>query len=163
MRAGRKDLLRGEVALRIDRNLAARYPNRVTGRYAAAMHLHRAVAERNLLPRQVVLAVGGQQLARRRPVGSRDVSRRWLAVQPQWSRVRFVEITLRIIRTQQVFEFACRAREHFCCRMPFRKARVVDSDDLERRGFQGLLLLEYADFSTVDEARIVAVHPEMHG
>src|SRR2546427_6749889 len=46
--------------------------------------------------------------------------------------------------------------------MPFRKTRVVDSDDLERRGLQGLLLLEYSDFSTLDEARIVAVHPEMH-
>ena len=66
MRAGRKDLLRGEVALRVDRNLAARHPNRVVRRYAAALHLHRAAAERNLVARQVVLAVGGQQLARRR-------------------------------------------------------------------------------------------------
>ncbi len=44
MHAGRKDLLRGKVALRIDRNLAARYPNRVAGRNAAALHLHRATA-----------------------------------------------------------------------------------------------------------------------
>src|SRR3989454_6314317 len=64
MRAGRKDFLRGEVTLRVDRNLAARYPNRVASRYAATPHLHRAAAERNLLARQVVLAVGGQQLAR---------------------------------------------------------------------------------------------------
>src|SRR5712671_2909931 len=64
MRAGRKDFLRGEVALRVDRNLAARYPNRVAGRYAAAPHLYSAAAQRNLLARQVVLAVGGQQLAR---------------------------------------------------------------------------------------------------
>src|SRR5258708_6937362 len=46
--------------------------------------------------------------------------------------------------------------------MPFRKTGVVDRDDLERHGLQGLLLLEYSDFSTLDEARIVAVHPEMH-
>src|SRR5260370_13237808 len=46
--------------------------------------------------------------------------------------------------------------------MPFRKTRVVDRDDLERHGLQGLLLLEYSDFGTLDEARIVAVHPEMH-
>src|SRR5260370_34366906 len=102
MRAGRKDLLRGEVALRVDRNLAARYPDRVAGRYAAALYLHRAAAERNLLPRQVVLAIGGQQLACRRPLGSRDVSRRWLAVQPQRPRVRLVEITHRLIGAQQV-------------------------------------------------------------
>src|SRR6266699_506238 len=162
MRAGGKDLLRGEVALRVDRNLAARYPNRVAGRYAAALHLHRSAAERNLLTRQVVLAVGGQQLAFRRPVGGHDVSKRWLAVQPQRPRVRFVEITLRVIGAQQVLEFACWAHEHFCCRMPFRKTHVVDRDDLEGHGLQGLRLLEYSDFSTLDEARIVAVHPEIH-
>ena len=72
MRAVRKDLLRGEVALRVDRNLAARHPNRVVRRYAAALHLHRAAAERNLLARQVVLAVGGQQLARRRLIGRHE-------------------------------------------------------------------------------------------
>src|SRR2546429_691901 len=71
-------------------------------------------------------------------------------------------ITLGVIGAQEVFEFACRARENFCCRMPFRKARVVDSDDLERRGFQGLLLLEYSDFSSLEKACIVAIHPEMH-
>src|SRR5207245_10723087 len=63
MRADGNDLLRGAVALRVDQNLAARYPDRVAGRYAAALYLHRAAAERNLLPRQVVLAIGGQQLA----------------------------------------------------------------------------------------------------
>jgi hypothetical protein len=46
--------------------------------------------------------------------------------------------------------------------MPFRKTRVGDCDDLERHGLQRLLLLEYSDFSTLDEACIVAVHPEMH-
>src|SRR6266567_8905621 len=46
--------------------------------------------------------------------------------------------------------------------MPFRKTRVVDRDDLERHGLRGLLLLEYSDFSTLDEVRIVAVHPELH-
>src|SRR5260370_40976256 len=46
--------------------------------------------------------------------------------------------------------------------MPFRKTRVGDCDDLERRGLQGLLLFEYSDFSPFDEARIVAVHPELH-
>src|SRR6516225_1590720 len=51
MRAVRKDLLRGEVALRVDRNLAARYPNRVPSRYATAPHLHCSAAERNLLAR----------------------------------------------------------------------------------------------------------------
>src|SRR5712664_4205613 len=122
MRADGKDLLRGEVALRVDRNLAARYPDRVAGRYAAALYLHRAAAERNLLPRQVVLAIGGQQ----------------------------------------VLEFACRARKNFCCWMPFRKTRLVDSDDLERHGLQGLLLLEYSNFSTLDKACIAAVHPEMY-
>src|SRR5207245_3975558 len=91
-----------------------------------------------------------------------DVSRRWLAVQPQRPRVRFVEITLRVIGAQQVLEFACGARENFCCRMPFRKTRVVDRDDLERHGLRGLLLLEYSDFSTLDDARIVAVHSEIH-
>src|SRR5262249_37395278 len=89
-------------------------------------------------------------------------SRRWLAVQPQRPRVRFVEITLRVIGAQQVLEFAYRARDNFRCRMPFCKTRVVDRDDLERHGLQGLLLLEYSDFSALDEARIVAVHPEMH-
>src|SRR5215472_4061595 len=46
--------------------------------------------------------------------------------------------------------------------MPFRKTRVVDRDDLKWRGSQGLLLVEYSDFSTLDEARIVAVHPETY-
>ena len=136
MRAVRKDLLRGEVALRVDRNLAARHPHRVVRRYAAALHLHRAAAERNLVARQVVLAVGGQQLARRRLIGRHDSARRRLAVQPQRPRIRFVEITLRVIGAQQVLEFACRARENFCRRLPFREARVVDRDDFERRGLQ---------------------------
>src|SRR5260370_31482754 len=162
MRAGRRDLLRGEVALRVDRNLGARYPDRVAGRYGTALYLHRAAAERNLLPRQVVLSIGGQQLACRRPVGSRDVSRRQLAVQPKRPRVRFVEITLRIIGAQQVLEFACRAGKNFCCWMPFRKTRVVDSDDLERLGFQPLLLLEYLNFRTLDKAFIAAVTPEIN-
>src|SRR5262249_62049630 len=81
MRARRKDLLRGEVALRVDWNLAARYPNRVASRYAAAPHLHRAAAERNLLTRQVVLAVGGQQLTHKHPVKNRDISKRCLTIQ----------------------------------------------------------------------------------
>src|SRR3989442_5837187 len=46
--------------------------------------------------------------------------------------------------------------------MPFRKTRVVDSDDLERHGLQRLLLLEYSNFSTLDKACIAAVHPEMY-
>src|SRR4030095_2999564 len=106
MRAGRKDLLRSKVALRIDWNLATRYPNRVAGRYAAALHLYRATAERDLLARQVVLAVSGQQFAFRRPVGGHDVSKQCFAVQPQRPRVRFVKTTVRVIGTQQVLEFA---------------------------------------------------------
>src|SRR6266487_333159 len=117
MRAGGKDLLRGEVALRVDRNLAARYPNRVAGRYAAALHLHRSAAERNLLTRQVVLAVGGQQLAFRRPVGGHDVSKRWLAVQPQRPRVRFVESTVRVTGAQQVVEIPSGAPGNSLSRM----------------------------------------------
>ena len=138
MRAVRKDLLRDEVALRVDRNLAARHPYRVVRRYAAALHLHRAAAERNLVARQVVLAVGGQQLARRRLIGRHDfpVAGRRLAVQPQRLRIRFVEISLRVISAQQVLEFACRARESFCRRLPFREARVVDRDDFERHVLQ---------------------------
>src|SRR4030095_16227627 len=65
MRAVRKDLLRGEVALRVDRNLAAHDPNRVVRRYAAALHGYRAAAEQNLVAGKVVLTVGGEQLARR--------------------------------------------------------------------------------------------------
>src|SRR5262245_25410530 len=106
MRAGGKDLLRGEVALRIDRNLATSYPNRVAGRYATALHLHRATAERDLLARQVVLAVSGHQFAFRRPVGRHDASERWLAIQPQRPRVRFVKTAVRVIGAQQVLEFA---------------------------------------------------------
>src|SRR5689334_7557048 len=90
------------------------------------------------------------------------MSRRWLAVYPQRPRFRFVEITFRIIGAQHVFKFACRARESFCWWIPFRKARVVDWDNLERCVLQGLQLLEYSDFSTLDEARIAAIHPELH-
>src|SRR5438093_235725 len=46
--------------------------------------------------------------------------------------------------------------------MPFRNTRVVDGDNLEWRGLQRLLLLEYSNFSTLDKACIAAVHPEMH-
>jgi len=43
---------------------------------------HRAAAQRNLLARQVILAIGGQQLALLTdPVGSRELSRRWPQVQ----------------------------------------------------------------------------------
>src|SRR4029077_11833645 len=162
MRAGRKYLLRGEVALRVDRNLAARYPDRVAGRYAAALYLHRAAAERNLLARQLILAIGGKPLASCGPVRGHDVSRRWLAVQSQRPRARFVEITLRVISAQQVLEFACRAGKNFCCWMPFRKTRLVDSDDLERHVLQRLLLVEYSNFSMLDKACIAAVHLEMN-
>ena len=57
-------------------------------------------------------------------------------VQPQRPRIRFVEIALRVIGAKQVLEFACRARENFCRRLPFRKARVIDRDDCERLGLQ---------------------------
>src|SRR5439155_1594986 len=40
MRAVRKDPLRDEVALRVDRNLAARHPNRVVCWYAPALYRH---------------------------------------------------------------------------------------------------------------------------
>ena len=69
MRAIRKDLLRGEFALRVYWNRTARHPYGVVRRYTAALHLHRAAAERNAVARQVALAVGGQQLARRRRAG----------------------------------------------------------------------------------------------
>src|SRR5437879_11459251 len=46
----------------------------VVCRYASALHFHRAAAEPNLVARQVVLAVGGQQLARRRCVGRHEFS-----------------------------------------------------------------------------------------
>src|SRR4030095_14598815 len=49
MRAARKDLLRGEVALRIDWNLTARHPYRVARRDATPLYVHRAAAERNLV------------------------------------------------------------------------------------------------------------------
>src|SRR5437773_10682048 len=102
MRACRKDLFLGKVALRVDGNLASGYPNGVASRYAAALHLNRAAAERDLLARQVVLAVGGQQLPRWLPVRGLDVFGRWLAVPPQLSRVRFFAFTFRFIRAQQV-------------------------------------------------------------
>src|SRR5881397_489098 len=114
MRAVRKDPLRDEVALRVDRNLAARHPNRVVCWYAAALYRHRAAAEGNLVARQVALAIGGQQLARRRRVGRHEFSNligRWLAVQPQRMRTRFVEISLRVISAQKVLELAGPARE----------------------------------------------------
>src|SRR5260370_10197885 len=47
MRAGGKDLLRGEVALPIDWDFAARYPDRVPGREAAALHPPNAATTRN--------------------------------------------------------------------------------------------------------------------
>src|SRR5215472_3005576 len=46
--------------------------------------------------------------------------------------------------------------------MPLSKTRFVDRDDLNRRGLQRLLLVEYSDFRALDEARIVAVHPETY-
>src|SRR5215470_17579458 len=46
--------------------------------------------------------------------------------------------------------------------MPFCKTRIVERDDLKGRGLQGLLLVEYSDFSTLDEARIIAVYPETY-
>src|SRR6185369_4447788 len=100
------------------------------------LHLNRAAAERNLLARQVVLAVGGQQLPRWRPVRGRDVFGRWLAVQLQRSRIGFVEITFRVISAQHVLEFASRAGENFWHWLPFRKARVVDRDRHERYSLQ---------------------------
>src|SRR2546428_14079503 len=140
MRSVRKDLLRGELALWVEWNLAARHPNRVARRYAAALHLHRAAAERNLVARQVALAVGGQQLARRWSSRRHDVTnltcRRRLAVQPQRPRTRFVEISLRVKSAQQVLEFAFRARESFYRRQPFRESRVVDRDDFKRLRLQ---------------------------
>src|SRR6185437_10243260 len=75
MRAVRKDLLRNEVALRVNRNLAARYPDRVACRYTAAVYLHSAAAERNALARQIVLAVGGQQCLRCRRIRLHQVFR----------------------------------------------------------------------------------------
>src|SRR5215813_8781664 len=64
MCARRENLLRSELALRVDRNLPPRYPNRVASRYATTLHFHGPAAERNVLAREVVLAIGGQQLAR---------------------------------------------------------------------------------------------------
>src|SRR5260370_7191606 len=49
MRAGGKDLLRGEVAFRIDWNLAAPYPNPVAGRDAAALSLPSPPTDPHLL------------------------------------------------------------------------------------------------------------------
>ena len=106
MHARGKDLLCGEIALRVDRNLAAGHPYRVSCGYAAALNLHRAAAERNPVACQVVPAVGGQQFIRR----SFQVCRRCLAaVQPQRPRPCFVEVSFRIVSSQQVLEFACRA------------------------------------------------------
>src|ERR1700756_1603840 len=45
--------------------------------------------------------------------------------------------------------------------MPFGKTRVADRDNRERHSLQRLLLFEYSNFGTLDEARVVAVHPEL--
>ena len=138
MRAGRRTL-RGEGAPRVDRNLAPRHPHRVVRRNARALHLDRAAACWNLVARQIGLAVGGQQLGRpccRSSIGRRDILRCRLAVQPQRPRIRFIEIALRVIGAKQVLEFACRARENLCRRLPLRETRVIDRNGDERRGLQ---------------------------
>src|SRR5437868_217748 len=53
VRASRKYLLGGELALRVDRNRTASHPYLVVRRYAAALHLHRAAAERNVMAHQL--------------------------------------------------------------------------------------------------------------
>jgi hypothetical protein len=75
-----QDLLRGEVTGGVDRHFAAGDPDRVLGRYAAALDLDRAAAEGNVPEREPALAVGGEQLAllgpgRRRPVACRRRAR----------------------------------------------------------------------------------------
>src|SRR5215467_14323175 len=136
MRAVRKDLLRNEVALRVNRNLAAGYPNRVARRYTAALHLDCAAAERNALAYQVVLAVGGQQRLRGWFIGLHEASRCCFVIEPKRPRIRFVVIALRVIGAKQVLEFARRALENFHRRLPFREPGVIDWNDYERRSLQ---------------------------
>src|SRR6185503_1731405 len=134
MCACRKDLFRGKVALRVDGNLMSSYPNSVARRYAVALHLDRAAAERYLLAHQVILAVSCQQLALRRLLRLCDIFGRLLPVESQRPRIGFVEITLRVVGAQKIFEFAGRARENIFSRLPYRKTCVVDGDDPDRRG-----------------------------
>ena len=138
MRAVPKDLFGGEVALLVNRHLAARHPDRMVRGYASALHFHGAASERNLVARQVAFAIGGHPLARCWRVGrdrfSSLIGRR-LTVQPQWMLSRFVEISFRVISAQQVLELASRGTgESLDGRLPFREAGGVDRDDFERRG-----------------------------
>jgi len=136
MRAIRKNLFRNEFPLRIDGNLAARQPDRVARRYAAALNLDRAATQRNPVMHEVAFAVRGQQLLRHRVIDGDDFRRRHLAVQPQRMRSGFVEIALRVINAQQKLEVAFRARESLRCGLPFRVADIVEREDRVRRSFQ---------------------------
>ena len=90
------------------------------------------------MARQVVLTISTQQFThqqftrvifRRRFSG---LTGRLLAVQQQRPRFRFVDMTLRVVGAQQVFEFAFRPRENFFRRKPYREAGFVEHDDFER-------------------------------
>jgi hypothetical protein len=91
------------------------------------------------MARQVILAVGGQQLTRRRLIFRHalpNLTGRWIAVHQQPPRVRFVEMTLRVVGAQQIFEFAFRPRENFWRRQPYCEARFVNRDDFDRHVLQ---------------------------
>ena len=114
---------------------------------------------------QVALAVGGEQIrrrSRRAGLGSRGFGRR-LARQPERMRLRLVEVTLRIVGAQDELEIARGPAEHLGAGLPRGQARLVDRDDRERTGLQGLLLVEDPDLGALDVARVVVVHPELHG
>src|SRR5437762_11118535 len=59
VRASRKYLLGGELALRVDRNRTASHPYFVVRGHTAALHLDRTATERNVVTHQLVLPVCG--------------------------------------------------------------------------------------------------------
>ena len=164
VRALRQNFLGHEVALRIDRNRPARYPDFLAVRNRAA-DADRTAAQADIVQCQRIFTIGRQQhrvavRIERIPVLVRRLDIHVTIRNPQKLRLGFVKVAVLAIDAQDVDELLCRRTEIAGRRFPHDLALEVDVDDVERHRFERLALAEHADFAAIDEVGIIRVHAE---
>ena len=152
-----KDFLPDEIALFIHRHGIAGQPDAVSGRYRAAVGLHRTAVKGDVPGGDAALAVTGQKLLagfRLDHGGVEPVDH------PQGLGLCLVEVPLLVVHPHQVFQLFHRGGVGLEDRLPLRRSVLFHRNDGQGGIADGLLLVEHPDLRPCDEAVVVGVQAE---
>ena len=162
MRTFRQDFLGDETAVFVDRDRPTRDPDLLILRDARATHVDGAAREPDVVQVQAVLAIGRQQflVACRCLVFVRRVG--FVMDDPQRLCHRLVEPAVFSVGAKHVGQLPRGALQVIRLWIPGCNTLGIDRYDLERLGLHRLAVRKDPNFGTIDEVRVIRIHPELH-